>query len=309
MRKKIAVILSFILICALSLAGVLSHGKAQAKKAQIDLVIPDAIEKENEFTVKVVVDSDIDLYSIDAYLSYDSNMLEFVPDNEAVTGTSGILEIKDIYGEKTKKAEYEITFRAMETGNTELALTDVYLIDYTDLDHIEVSSKKEQLEIGINRQVAGDASLQELLVAPGDLTEEFSPDCLEYEVHVGLDVEMIGVSAIPADEDSVVELDMPEQLAEGENLVVITVTALSGNVKTYTIRVIRQEWPEEAITEAEVPEGTEIQERTETQERTEPKTETPEGMEPAAEEPEVTETEMPEESETTEESLTASEIE
>lgn len=279
MRKKIAVILSFILICALSLAGILSHGKAQAKKAQIDLVIPDAIEKENEFTVKVVVDSDIDLYSIDAYLSYDSNMLEFVPGNEAVTGTSGILEIKDIYGEKTKKAEYEITFRAMETGNTELALTDVYLIDYTDLDHIEVSSKKEQLEIGINRQVAGDASLEELLVAPGDLTEEFSPDCLEYEVHVGLDVEMIGVSAIPADEDSVVELDMPEKLAEGENLVVITVTALSGNVKTYTIRVIRKEWSEE------------------------------EGTEPAAEEPEGTETEMPEESETTVESLTASEIE
>lgn len=279
MRKKIAVILSFILICALSLAGILSHGKAQAKKAQIDLVIPDAIEKENEFTVKVVVDSDIDLYSIDAYLSYDSNMLEFVPGNEAVTGTSGILEIKDIYGEKTKKAEYEITFKAMETGNTELALTDVYLVDYTDLDHIEVSSKKEQLEIGINRQVAGDASLEELLVAPGDLTEEFSPDCLEYEVHVGLDVEMIGVSAIPADEDSVVELDMPEKLAEGENLVVITVTALSGNVKTYTIRVIRQEWPEE------------------------------EGTEPAAEEPEGTEAEMPEESETTAESLTASEIE
>ena len=279
MRKKIAIILSFILICALSIAGVLSHGKAQAKKAQIDLVIPDAIEKENEFTVKVVIDSDIDLYSIDAYLSYDSNMLEFVPDNEVVTGTSGILEIKDIYGEKTKKAEYEITFKAMETGNTELALTDVYLIDYTDLDHIEVSSKKEQLEIGINRQVAGDASLEELLVAPGDLTEEFSPDCLEYEVHVGLDVEMIGVSAIPADEDSVVELDMPEKLAEGENLVVITVTALSGNVKTYTIKVIRQEWTEE------------------------------EGTEPAAEEPEGTETEMPEESETTAESLTASEIE
>lgn len=284
MRRKIAVIISLIAIFSFVVFEGISYNQAHAQKAQIYLEIPDSIKKENEFTVKVVVNSDIELYSIDAYLTYDVNMLEFVPDNEKVSGTSGILEIRDIYGEKTKRKEYQLTFKALETGKTELALSDIYLVDYVNLEDIEVSPTTGNIIIGVNSQVTKDASLEDLLVAPGDLTEEFSPDCLEYEVHVGLDVEKIGVSAIPTDEDSVVELDMPEQLAEGENLVVITVTALSGNVKTYTIRVIRQEWPEEDTTEAK-------------------------GTEPAAEEPEGTETEMPEKSETTAESLTASEIE
>ena len=279
MRRKIAIIISFIAILSFVVFEGISYNQAHAQKAQIYLEIPDSIKKENEFTVKVVVDSDIELYSIDAYLTYDVNMLEFVPDNEKVSGTSGILEIRDIYGEKTKRKEYQLTFKALETGKTKLALSDVYLVDYVNLEDIEVSPTTGNIIIEVNSQVTKDASLEDLLVAPGDLTEEFSPDCLEYEVHVGLDVEKIGVSAILADEDSVVELDMPEQLAEGENLVVITVTALSGNVKTYTVKVIRKEWPEE------------------------------EGTEPAAEELEETETEMPEESETTAESLTASEIE
>lgn len=269
MRKKIAVVLILVLILSLSVVGISSKNTAHAKEAQIYLEIPDSVKKENEFTVKVILDSDVNLYSIDAYLSYSADTLEFVPDSEFAAGTDGVLELKDVYGEETRQAEYELTFKALETGNAEVALTDVYLIDYADMDYITVSPCTKQFEIGINRQVAEDARLMDLITAPGDLTEDFSPDQLDYEMHVGLDVEMVGISAIPMDEDSVVGLEMPETIVEGENLIVITVTALSGNVNTYTIKVIKKDWPEES-SEEETDENEEVTEEQDIEQATEP---------------------------------------
>ena len=219
------------------------------------LEIAETVKKENEFTVKVILNSDVELYSIDAYLSYNAELLEFVPDNEKVTGAAGVLELRDTYKEETKNAVYEITFKALETGEAEIALTEVFLIDYADLDYIEVVPSAKHFEIGINKKVAADARLSELILAPGELTESFLPDKLEYEMHVGMDVEMIGVSAIPMEEGSIVELDMPEKLLPGENLVVVTVTALSGNVNTYMIKVYREE--QDDILEDTVTEDTE----------------------------------------------------
>ncbi|MGN0153432.1 MAG: cadherin-like beta sandwich domain-containing protein [Lachnospiraceae bacterium] len=239
MKKKLAVLLTFALVIGLLLAGKSTTYKTYAKEAQMQLVIPESIQKENDFTIKVTLDSDVDLYSIDAYISYDAEKMEFIPTTDQVTGAAGILEIKDVYAEETKKAEYEITFRALDTGSTEIALTDVFLIDYADMDYIEVVPSAKQFEIGINKKIENDARLSDMLVAPGELTEEFSPDKIEYEMYVDSDVEMVGISAIPMDESSVVGLEMPEKLEQGENLIVVTVTALSGNVNTYTIKVYR----------------------------------------------------------------------
>lgn len=239
MKKKIGIVLSAVLILSLSLAGICSDRKVYAKTAQMSVSVPDSIKKEKEFNVTVLLNSDIDLYSIDAYLSYDADLLEFVPDDERVTGSSGMLELKDSYGEKTKSASYEITFRPLQTGNAEVALTEVYLIDYEDMDYVEVTPSAKQFEIGVNQEEETNAELEELIVAPGDLTESFSPKKTEYKMYVGMDVEIVGVSAVPAKEDSVVGLEMPETLKPGENIIRITVTAASGHVKTYTLKVYR----------------------------------------------------------------------
>lgn len=245
MKKKLAVFLTFALIIGLSMAGITSrNNKSYAKEAQMHLEIPDSVKKENEFQVKVILNSDVDLYSVDAYLSYNADLLEFIPDNDCVMGSAGVLELKDTYDAETKNATYEITFKALDTGEAEVALTDVFLIDYADLDYIEVASSAKCFNIGVNKKIEDDARLSDLLVALGELTEAFHPDQLDYEMHVGLDVEMVGISAIPMDEDSVIGLEMPEKLQIGENTIVITVTALSGHVNTYTIKVYREEIPE-----------------------------------------------------------------
>lgn len=241
MKKRISIIIVAILVLCLSVVGMTSGDKAYAKNAEMQIVVPDNIKKENEFKVRIELESDVQLYSIDAYLSYNAELLEFVPDSQYVTGAEGVLELKDVYGEETKKATYEITFKALEVGQAEIALTDVYLVDYADLDYITVTPSAEQFAIGVNKKVAEDARLSDLIVAPGMFTESFDPDKLEYEMYVGLEVEQVGVSAIPMEEGSVVGLEMPEMLQIGENVIKITVTALSGNVNEYTVIVYRQE--------------------------------------------------------------------
>lgn len=250
MKKKIAIVLAVVFVLGLSVFGITSWDKAYAKTAEMYLELPDSIKKENEFTVTVVLESDVQLYSVDAYISYNADLLEFVPDGNYVTGADGVLELKDVYGQETRCASYDITFKALDTGKAEIALTNVYLIDYEDLDYLTVTPSAKQFEIGINKMVAVDARLSELIIAPGEFTEVFQPNQLEYEVHVGLDVEMIGVSAIPMNEDSVVKLEMPDTLQLGENIIKITVTALSGNMNEYVITVIREEIVQSPDTES-----------------------------------------------------------
>ena len=250
MKKTISIILAIALVLGLSVWGVTSQTKSYAKNAQMHLEVPDNIKKASEFKVTVILESDVLLYSIDAYLSYNEELMEFVPDSNYVTGANGVLELKDSYGEETKKATYEITFRALETGMAEIALTDVYLIDYDDLDYIVVTPSAKQFEIGVNHSVAEDARLSDLVVAPGEFTEKFDPGVLNYEMHVGLDVTTVGVSAIPMTEGSVVGLEMPDTLQLGENIIKVTVTALSGNVNVYTIKVIREEIKESSDEES-----------------------------------------------------------
>ncbi len=254
MKKKLAFLLVFVLTVGLFAVNAVSDHTVYAKTAQMYMEFPDTIKKEDTFQMKIVLDSDVELYSVDAYLSYDAEKLEFIPETEAVTGTAGILELKDTYPEETKNIVYTISFKALETGETEIGLNDISLIDYADMDYIEVASSSQMLDIGINKKVEMDSSLADLIVAPGDLTEEFSPDQTEYEMHVPLDVELIGVTAIPAEEDSVVELDMPDKLKVGENVITITVTALSGNVQSYKITVYREEIEDTEDTEEEATE-------------------------------------------------------
>lgn len=249
MKKKMAILLALVLMIGTSVIGATKHEKAYAKTAEMSIEIPKSVKKENEFSIRVVLDSDVNLYSVDAYLSYNPELLEFVPDSDFVTGSAGVLELKDTYDAETKNKEYEITFKALETGKAEISFKEVYLIDYADMDYIEVVPSGKTFDIGVNKTVEMDARLEDLIVAPGELTETFDPDQLDYEMHVGLDVGMVGVSAVPMDEGSVVESVIPEKLVNGKNTITIKVTALSGNINIYTVTVYKEDISEESFEE------------------------------------------------------------
>ncbi|MBR1865232.1 MAG: cadherin-like beta sandwich domain-containing protein [Lachnospiraceae bacterium] len=249
MKKKLVVLLTFVLLVGLLATGRMSKDMVYAKTAQMYLELPADIRKETEFQVKVVLDSDAELYSVDAYLSYDADKLEFIPKDDQITGAEGVLELKDIYEQETKQVSYELNFRDLDIGSAEMALQEVYLIDYEDMDYIEVAPSVKRFEIGINQMVEGETGLEELIVAPGELTEPFQSEKTEYTLYVDHSVEQIGVTAVPKEQACTVDLDMAEYLHVGENLVTVTVTAPSGEVRDYIIRVYRETEQSEKDTE------------------------------------------------------------
>lgn len=259
MNKKIGIVFAIVFVICISVIGIKVHDKSYAGVPQLYMELPKKIEKGNEFKVKVILNSDVDLYGVNAYIAYNPEIMEFVPDSEFVTGTAGMLELKDSYECETRNTTYEITFKALEIGETEVSLSEAYLVDYANLEQIEVTPSVQRFNIELNKNIAIDARLSELIVAPGEFTEAFDTNKFDYEMHVGLDVEEIGISAVPKEKDSVVGLDMPSKLELGENTVVVTVTALSGNTNTYTIKVYREEivnQPEEETTTEEMTEVT-----------------------------------------------------
>ncbi|MDO5155727.1 MAG: cadherin-like beta sandwich domain-containing protein [Eubacteriales bacterium] len=241
MKKKIAVAIALMLTVSLLVIGVCGNQKSYAKTAQLYLDISDVVKKEDTFTVRVKLESDVDLYSIEAYLNYDENLVEFVPEDDRITGSAGVIQLKDVYPVETKSAVYDITFKALEIGKTQMELSEVYLIDYADMDYIEAKTSTKSFSVAMNRDEDTDARLQSLEVAPGELTSAFQSNVYTYEMHVGMDVDMVGVSAKPMDSDAVVESEIPQLLRKGENVITITVTAPSGNVKVYTIKVYKEE--------------------------------------------------------------------
>lgn len=249
MKKKIAILLAFLMVIGLYVTGITNQRTAYAKTAQLSMEIPNSIKKENEFKVRILLDSDVDLYSIDAFISYDEDILEFIPDCEYVTGSAGVLELRDSYEAETKKKEYELTFRALDTGKAQISFQEIYLIDYADMDYIEVMPSSKTFDIGVNKKEEKDARLADLIVAPGEMTEDFSSDKFDYEMNVGMDVDMVCLSAVPMEEGSIVESDIPEKLKPGKNTITIKVTAMSGNVNVYTINVYKKASDESAATE------------------------------------------------------------
>lgn len=247
MKKKLAILIAIVLVVGLLVPTFTK--KAYAKQAQMYMELPENVKKEQEIKVKVKLDSDVNLYSVDSYIAYDAEKLEFIPENDLITGTEGVLEIKEAFAEETTVAEYEITFKTLEVGEAFINFTDVYLIDYQDLDYIQVPPTSYSMNIDINNEVAEDARLSDLIVAPGDLSTEFNPNILNYEMYVGMDVDYVGISAFALNEDSIVEVDMPDKLVEGENILSVKVTALSGNVNVYTIKIFKGDY--EMTTEQE----------------------------------------------------------
>ena len=237
-RKLLYVCLAVVVIAAY----LFTRQENTAKTADFAVEVENqTVKKGEEITFYVTVKSSVNMSKIEAYLDYDSNYLEFESAREAaVVGASGTLSITEEFETPVTETEYAITMKALEVGTTQISIENIYLEDDTNSDIIEINKTSANVEITENKSQTSDASLSELLVFPGELKEEFSPEKTEYKVSVDHDVEELILSAIPAKEDSVVTIDQPDTLKVGENKIVILVTAQSGATMEYTVLVTRE---------------------------------------------------------------------
>lgn len=247
MKKKL--IIPAILVVILIATILLTNQRNNAKEVHFSIEVEDkTVKKEEEFTLKVTVSSGYEMSAVDAYVSYDNELLEFISsESESVLGASGTLHIAEQFEEGITEAVYVIKMKALEVGFSDFKVYDAYSLDDDDSNYMKIKKASASIEIVKNETGASNATLSELLVMPGTLDKEFSPDIHEYSIKVAYDVEELILSAIPADEESVVTIDKELSLTKGDNVFTITVTAPSGDAIDYKLNVYRALTKDEVI--------------------------------------------------------------
>ena len=156
--------------------------------------------------------------------------------DEVLTGT--INENQEI--NPNEYVAITMTFKALKAGTSKISLTDnemfgldtIYILDESDLS----------TEVTVN--TSSDNTLSSLQVAGQDI--ELQEDVLEYQITVENDVTLPDVKALTNNvAASITAITAPEELAVGDNEIIITVMAENGNELIYKVIVTRKEAPKE----------------------------------------------------------------
>ena len=308
-KKIISIISAAALTLGLVVGGVVvSSMQTSASGTQITLNVESPeVEKDEEITVYVNVSSGEAMSYIQAKVSYDATKLELVgTSSDQAAGTSGEIFIYETraYGEYERT--YELTFKGLEVGSAEVNVQEGNIELYESLELVNVNSSTLPIEVVMNETAADDARIKTLDVAGvSDIKDVFDPDVFEYDLEVGLSMEMFIYSATAMNADSVIVAPEDLMLDIGENHFEVRVTAPAGNEQIYVFNITRLDHEIETETESETELETEVEE-TELESETVLETESIEALETEVDETELVPVQMPIEEETfTEEPLEA----
>lgn len=145
------------------------------------------------------------------------------------------------------------TFKALKSTANEssniITLKEIELFNSND-DNVTyyVLDKNEVSTDVINVVASEDNTLSYLEIAGVEIV--LQEGVFEYEITVSNDVTVADLKYILGNvAANVTSIVCPEELVEGENKIVVTVTSESGVSQDYTIKVIREEAPEETTTQ------------------------------------------------------------
>ena len=242
LKKCIRVVLSCFFIALLAFAGFYTTTlKTDATQGTFSIQMPEqTIAKETTFTVQITVDSQINMHSASACITYDPTIIEWISANsDAIVGNSGTLTLSDTFDKAVKQKTYELTFKAIALGNGSIDVTEASINTHQNLSTIKVISSAVTYTVITNDTIDSDCSLSELIIGCGELSPKWNRNTYEYTVNVPADTEIFAYSATPASDDAVVTSTGPSKLSPGNNTYVITVTAPSGEEQKYTLTVVR----------------------------------------------------------------------
>lgn len=192
--------------------------------------------------VSINIKSDTQFGNFEANLTYDDDLLEYKKGSSAITGNSGFLKISDMAvaeGDKTRK--YTLEFKALEVGVCEISFSGRAVVyDFENDLEMSVSSNVLTFQVKAPETASTNANLKSLKISPSELTPAFAADIYEYNVNVGNETDQLIISALSEDEKASVSISGNDFLKEGENKIIITVLAESGDSITYTINVNRE---------------------------------------------------------------------
>lgn len=243
LMKKNKVIMVVLFIVASFLGLLVDKTISQAASGNISISTKESsYEKGASFTIEIKISSKDLIGDFEGFLTYDTNILEFVSEASFIAGGEGLIKISDINvstGVESKK--YVVKFRAKEVGNTVIAFRETASVyDFASGTAMSVSSNQLKIDVTTKALASDNGDLKELKVAPGILTPEYDPQITQYSVNVDADTNQLIISSIPSDVKASVSIEGNEVLKPGENTIVITVMAESGVKKSYKIIVVKK---------------------------------------------------------------------
>lgn len=196
------------------------------------------VETGNTVTVTVTLSSSDVIGGYRIYMTYDSSIIEYVPqagDDNFCNGGSGTLTfVGDPYA---TSSSCSIKFKALKAGTSKLSMSyDAGDVLDSNGDDMSVSVSSGSVTVNAPREASTDATLSSLKIGDGKFTPDFSSNVTEYSMNVSADTDALTISATPNSQYAKVSVK-DNSLSEGENTVRIVVTAENGSQKTYYIHV------------------------------------------------------------------------
>lgn len=193
----------------------------------------------NEVSVSVNVSGNVEIGTVDLWLTYDPQIIEAVSGFDG--GGGGRIHILS-----SDNTSFTLKFKTVGVGessiNIDTGMTYVYNYNPADGDYMNYSVAAGKVSVNAPKTYSTNNDLKSLTVSPGQLTPEFQTGVLEYTMTVGEDCERLNISAQTADDKATVSVS-GTQMDYGDNQTYIKVTAENGDVKTYIIYTKREGEP------------------------------------------------------------------
>lgn len=240
----------FILALVLAIfAG--SFETAKASSADISLSVDtQSVEVGDRLTLYLSINADILPGNFECFISYDCEVFEYIAGPEFVSGGEGLLKLSDTPStSESNYRKYALSFKAAGRGTCEFGIQgSPELYEFEEGYLMSVAANSVEVTVSAPYTAPSDATLADLRVSPGSLIPEFGQTIMEYTVAVDNSTDKLIISAHPTELSSKVTIEGNSELSVGQNRIVITVTAESGDEKKYVIYCVREEAAAEAVT-------------------------------------------------------------
>ena len=251
--NKIKALLVLGFICAVMAVLAPSHeAQAASVTAEFNKVAPDSdVRVEDMVKLELRLNADVEIGAVELYISYNSDIFEYMMGPDCVLGGEGVLRISDS-GTSTysTKRNYLLYFQATAMGESKFSVrNNPEIYDANDEEAMSVSSQPLTVSVLAGTTASSDATLSALKVGSAVLTPSFDPQIRDYNVRVENAFDKLAVSAVANDPLASVTVEGADDLKVGSNRITVVVSAPDGTENKYVIYCVREEAPEEEKTE------------------------------------------------------------
>ena len=202
----------------------------------------------NTITVTVTTSSSTTLGGASYTVDYDSGMLSLTSTNSPSGGARTVSYFNET---GHTSMSYTYTFKALSSGNTTISILNAEAGDdkgnglsvLTGTSSIHIMTQRE-----LEATYSSNNNLSGLSIEGYELTPAFDKNTLEYSVKLKPETESVYINVSKEDSTASVNGAGNVTVSEGTNTIKIDVVAQNGNIKSYTINAVVEEYDPISVT-------------------------------------------------------------